>query len=138
MKATHAVLPLLLTAAGLVGGHAASRPEVAELAQEKSALELRVEALERVVAEQGRRLDLVAAESAGQRGDLEQTVDYLRRQAGQAEDLLRTLDESEDAGFTAGINPRSRELLLAGFRAAASEAQVGLPGDAPEPAPVAR
>ncbi|QDU68030.1 hypothetical protein [Engelhardtia mirabilis] len=135
MKASRTLAPLLLTAAALAGGHAASRPEVASLQQDKATLEERVLTLESKVAELSRRMEQVAADASTSRQKTDQTVDYLRRQAKQAERLKQSLDVSEEAGFTAGINPRSREVLLEAFRGVASEAQVGLPGGNAAPAP---
>lgn len=135
MKATRALAPLLLTAAALAGGHASRSPEVASLQQDKSTLEQRVVDLEGKVAELNRRVEQIASDAGGSREKVEQTVDYLRRQAKQAERLNQSLTVSEEAGFTAGINSRSREVLLEAFREVAAEAQVGLPGGAPDPQP---
>lgn len=134
MKVTHALAPVLLATAGLFGGHAASQAERAQLQDDKGTLAERVEQLESQVSELTARLDRVAADAAEQRTTTETAVDYLRRQAAQSKKLLGVFDESEEGGFTAGINPRSREVLLEGWRAAANEAQVGLPGEEP-PAP---
>lgn len=41
----------------------------------------------------------------------------LDAQSKAASDLMLALDSSEKAGFTAGINPRSREILLSAWRA---------------------
>ena len=41
---------------------------------------------------------------------------FLAAQARSADALRASLATSEDEGFTAGINPKSREVLLAGFR----------------------
>ncbi len=58
---------------------------------------------------------------------LEEVVRYLEKQARAGEQLLASLDESERLGFTPGINFRSREVLLAAWRAYWGEEQIGVP-----------
>ncbi len=48
--------------------------------------------------------------------ELRGTVETQRNAAAA---LLKSLDASEEAGFTAGINPKSREILLGAWRAQA-------------------
>jgi len=62
---------------------------------------------------------------------VEQTVVYLERQAKSGKELAKALAASEEAGFTYGINPRSREILLAAFRSEVEARQQGLPGAPP-------
>ena len=72
-------------------------------------LERRVEALEQQVVSLNR--------DAGERTALlEDVLRYLSTQGKAAESMLFTFDESEEQGFTAGINFTSRETLLAGLR----------------------
>lgn len=52
---------------------------------------------------------------------------YVEGLAKSSEGLTATLQASEEAGFTAGINPRSRELLLAGWREHLAVLRAGLP-----------
>ncbi len=52
---------------------------------------------------------------------------YLAQQAESAKSLSTSLDTSEKEGFTFGINPRSREVLLEGFRGLAKSLQTGAP-----------
>jgi hypothetical protein len=66
---------------------------------------------------------------------LEQTLVYLDQRSKGAQALLAVLDESEREGFTAGINFRSREILLAGLRAYWGDTPKGLPKTAPAAAP---
>lgn len=58
---------------------------------------------------------------------LEQMVTYLEAQSQEAAKMLATIDETEQLGFTAGINFRSREVLLAGMRGYWTEVQKGVP-----------
>src|SRR5687768_8603453 len=55
---------------------------------------------------------------------------YVQNQARAAEVLSRSLYESDAQGFTYGINPSSRKVLLAGLRGVAGAAQQGVPGGA--------
>jgi len=81
--------------------------QTATLQEEKVDLQDRVEALEATVA---------------------QTTAYLQSQAKAQGDLVKALAESESAGFTYGINPESREILLKGLRDQAQAAQTSVPG----------
>ena len=58
---------------------------------------------------------------------LDDTVKYLQDQAKSQAEMTSVLAASEDAGFTFGINPKSRELLLAGWRKQLAAAQKGIP-----------
>jgi hypothetical protein len=93
-------------------------------------LEERVAALETA-------LETERAAHADTRALLELTLDYLDAQAKGAGALMLTLDAAEQAGFTAGINFRSREILLEGWRAYWGGQQQGLPERKPKPKPVA-
>ena len=59
---------------------------------------------------------------------------WIQAQAKQAESLAAALDTSEKEGFIYGINPKSREVLLAAFRAHAATLRAAVPGQAPAPA----
>jgi hypothetical protein len=81
------------------------------------------------------RLKALEAEVAALRNDvrankqlLEEATRYLAGAKARSQGLLQTFDEAQQAGFTAGINYTSREILLAGFRAYASDEAAGLPG----------
>lgn len=100
---------------------------------EKAGLEAEVQALSAEVAELTSRL-----EEAERRVD--QAVEYLERSQKAAAEMTKTLAASEEAGFTFGINPKSRELLLEGWRKQLSELQKGVPasGATDEVAPPSR
>jgi len=83
-------------------------------------LDERVAALERALADE-------EAQHAETRALLDTTLIYLDAQSQAANKLLAVLDQAEAEGFTAGINFRSRELLLAGFRAYWGTKGKGLP-----------
>jgi len=69
-------------------------------------------------------------QSAGGPGDvkLEDVVGYLQAQAKSAAHLQLMLAESEDKGFTFGINPDSRVALLSGFNQFVNTLQTDVPG----------
>ena len=50
---------------------------------------------------------------------------FTEAQAAAGAELLDALARCEAEGFTAGINPKSREVLLAGLRAQASAMKAG-------------
>jgi hypothetical protein len=86
----------------------------------------RLEALEKDVVELRVRLDAQAA-NAGEilalkkelfetRAIVDQLTQWTATQAEDALVLSRVLDEVQEKGFTAGINPDSRILLLGGLR----------------------
>ena len=94
-----------LTAAAL----AFSSPQAPEAGsvdgtRKAAAMEARVEALERQVA----ALKV-----------------FTEAQAAAGAELIEALARCEAEGFTAGINPKSREVLLAGLRAQASAMKAG-------------
>jgi hypothetical protein len=62
-------------------------------------------------------------------------VAYVNAQAQAAAALQLSLAESEEKGFTYGINPESREVMLAGFRQFLSTLQTDVPGTPPQAPP---
>jgi hypothetical protein len=80
----------------------------------------RIETLEKKVTELAKEL----AETKTLACDV---MHYLSEQAGGAESMARTLDESEQAGFTYGVNPESRSILLRGWRDQLASWQKNLP-----------
>ncbi len=59
---------------------------------------------------------------------------FIAAQEKAGKELESALSKSEDQGFTAGINPGSREVLLKGLRAQAEAMQTGASDDDEEPA----
>lgn len=117
------LLPIVLAGGLLAGARGAEAPPEAtpldpaqdpaggqqESAQAQPKLEARVAALEAALAQE-------KARHQETRRLLEETLAYLGRQAQASEAMLATLTASEEAGFTAGINFQSREILLRGWR----------------------
>lgn len=56
-----------------------------------------------------------------------ETIAYLEGISKTSAELSRTLDSAEQKGFTAGINPSSREVLLSGWRAQLAKLQKNVP-----------
>lgn len=56
-----------------------------------------------------------------------ETIAYLQTISKSSAQLSKTLDSVEDKGFTAGINPASRETLLSGWRTSLSKLQKNVP-----------
>lgn len=98
---------------------------LAQSPPEADPLEPRVQALEAQVAALSKDLAVQAAR-------VEQTSGYLAAEKHRAAALLKTLDLSEQEGFTAGINYRSREVLLAGLRSWARGQGLDLTGAKPD------
>lgn len=74
-------------------------------------------------------VEKLRADLAETRALLDETVEYLHQRAKDGEALSRVVDSSEQAGFTFGINPRSREVLIQGWRNDLTALQKGLPGE---------
>ena len=87
----------------------------------KADLEAEVQALKGEVTE-------LRAAIEDSQSRLDEMVKYLQQNQKAAQELNSALAASEAAGFTFGINPKSRELLLAGWRKQLSAVQKGVPG----------
>src|SRR5688572_20585954 len=74
------------------------------------------EILEQDLISTRQKLEDTAAQLAETKAVLAKTLRYLDAQAKSAALMAETLDESEKAGFTFGINPDSRHILLTGWR----------------------
>lgn len=121
-RTSHAVLGLAAIAA------LAGPPQLAIAAQDAEEAGEAQEAVDDRVLLLEARLEVLELELAATRSLLDETVSYLQAQAQAARSLGSSLDAAEAAGFTAGINYRSRELLLNGWRQALQASQTRLPG----------
>lgn len=86
--------------------------------------------LESSQSELDRKLAGLAADVRANSEEIAAIQAYLQKQASAAKQMQATLDASEKAGFTYGINPESRHLLLAGWRDKLASELSGVPGDA--------
>ena len=114
MKKSFPIAALLLATGWVFTGQAQGSIQ-------ESGLESRVSALEAALADEEKA-------HAETRAILDQTVAYIQNQAKTAQKMMTVLDSAEAAGFTAGINFKSREMLLAGFRQTYGNAQKDVPG----------
>jgi hypothetical protein len=117
-------VPLTAAVTRQTGAEVRGAPSAPDAKQQ--GLEERVAALENELATEKRRHDET-------RELLAKTLAYLEEQTAAADKLLATLTESEAEGFAVGENWRSREILLAGFRAYWGAKSTNLP-KAPKPA----
>jgi len=87
------------------------------------------------VEAQGAEIAELRIELTETRDLLNMTMVYIKDQADAAKALTDSLGDVESQGFTAGINPRSRETLLGSWRAYLGELQAGVPVAKAKPEP---
>jgi hypothetical protein len=90
--------------------------------------EEKIARLERDLVDSRTRVEKLATELADTKAQLGRVVKYLEQQSESSKALALTLDESEAAGFTFGINPESRHILLRGWREHLTALQTDVPG----------
>lgn len=108
------------TEKGKGGGNAEAQKQAEALQQELSGLK--------------QKHDALAADLEETKALMAKTLAFLDAQAKSAAALAAALDEAEQQGFTAGINPQSRQTLLAGWRAQLAAAQQNVPAVPPKKA----
>lgn len=110
-------------------GASASGPDVGSFQDPRE----RIALLEREVAElktevanlkQGGGDSELAKQITAQKADLQKLLEWARSQGQAATTLQTALEEARTKGFTAGINPDSREVLLTGFEQLAGALKV--------------
>jgi hypothetical protein len=89
---------------------------------------LRIEVAELKRKSTGGDLDSLRAELKDANQKLAETVGYLSSQADAAAALLDAIKDAEKKGFTFGINPDSRVVLLQGFQSFCEGLQKNVPG----------
>lgn len=95
----------------------------------------RFERLEKELLATRKIADSLAGRLERQEEALDATIKYMLAQAEGSKEVAKALDASETAGFVYGINPRSREILLAAWREQLAKMQAGLPEVRPETPP---
>ena len=122
---------VILVALAIGGGLAFSQGQEPKQEQAKDAPKddaaKRMEILESDLVSTRKRCEGLAGELSETKATLAKVVRYLDAQAAGAAALHEALAASEAAGFTAGINPNSREILLAGWREQLSTMQKDVP-----------
>ena len=87
----------------------------------------RVDKFETELAATRLRVEALSAEVADLKKQVASAVAYIATQAKSAAAMAAILDESEKAGFTYGLNPDSRHVLLRGWREQLAAAQKDVP-----------
>lgn len=118
---------LVVGAAFVACGLAFSQGPAAQAPAKADPVERRFEVLEADLISTRERAEALALELAELKTTLSSTIKFVGEQAKAAQAMAETLDASEQAGFTAGINFESRHLLLRGWREQLAAAQKNLP-----------
>jgi hypothetical protein len=108
--------------AALVCGLAFSQSPAAQ-----EPLPTRVEKLEKDLAASRLRVEALSTEVADLKKQFAATLAYFEAQSKSAAAMAAVLDESEKAGFTYGLNPDSRHILLKGWREQLATVQKDVP-----------
>jgi HAMP domain-containing protein len=124
LQLTFAVLASVLLASAL--GFSAS-------ARQQDPVQQRLDAMQKDILDSRTRVEQMVEELKGARKTLDEAQKYIDAQAKAAKALVEVLDAAEKAGFTFGINPESRELLLKGWREELDTLQQGVPTPLPAP-----
>lgn len=129
-------LCLVAVAGALACGLSFARPiqDESDPLERIEALEKELTALKREVAAL-RKTPAAAAGPDEIRADLDEVVRWIQAQGDAADALQRALDDSKAKGFTAGINPDSRNVLLNGLGDMAKAAKSPLKLSASQPKP---
>jgi hypothetical protein len=118
---------VMLVALAIGGGLAFSQGADPKKDDPKDDSARKIAALENDLVTTRAKAEAVAVELADTKAAVTRIVAYLDAQAHSAQQMAETLDNSEQAGFTAGINPNSRTMLLAGWREQLNVAQANVP-----------
>jgi hypothetical protein len=93
----------------------------------------RLDVMQKDILDSRARVEQLVEQLKGAHKTLDEAQKYIDAQAKSAKSMAAVLDESEKAGFTFGINPESREMLLKGWRAELDTLQQGVPAPLPVP-----
>jgi len=103
-------------------------------ARTQDPVQQRLDAMQKDILDSRARVEKMVEELKGARKTLDEAQKYIDAQAKAAAAMVEVLAAAEAAGFTFGINPESRELLLKGWREELDTLQQGVP----TPLPVAK
>lgn len=87
----------------------------------------KIEVLENDLISTRQKTEAMVLELVETKTMLAKTIQYLDAQAKNAAAMSAALDDSERAGFTFGINPESRQILLRGWREQLAAMQAEVP-----------
>lgn len=124
-------MKLQLTFAVVASALLASSLAFNSAAAPQDPVQQRLDAMQKDILDSRARVEHMVEELKGARKTIEETQKYIDAQAKSAKTMAEVLDESEKAGFTFGINPESRVLLLQGWRNELGERQQGVPTPLP-------
>ena len=102
-------------------------------ARQQDPVQQRLDAMQKDILDSRTRVEQMVEELKGARKMLDEAQKYIEAQAKAAKALVEVLDAAEKAGFTFGINPESREILLKGWREELDTLQQGVPTPLPTP-----
>jgi len=102
-------------------------------ARQQDPVQQRLDAMQKDILDSRTRVEQMVEELKGARKTLDEAQKYIEAQAKAAKALVEVLDAAEKAGFTFGINPESREILLKGWREELDTLQQGVPTPLPTP-----
>ena len=102
-------------------------------AHQQDPVQQRLDAMQKDILDSRTRVEQMVEELKGARKTLDEAQKYIDAQAKAAKALVEVLDAAEKAGFTFGINPESREILLKGWREELDTLQQGVPTPLPAP-----
>jgi septal ring factor EnvC (AmiA/AmiB activator) len=125
---------LALFASACLALAATQDPKPEDTAGRLAAVEAELASHKSDLANQKKVNETLSRDLADLRGVVEKTVRYVEEQSKAASAMAQTLEASEKAGFTYGINPDSRTILLRGWREALATAQKDVPALKPGPA----
>lgn len=95
---------------------AAQTPTQGTLEQEVAKMRVEIAELKKKLGGNGGGdLDTLKTDVAQMKVELKETIDYLKAQAQGAQAMMDVIADSEKKGFTWGINPDSRTVLVAGW-----------------------
>lgn len=120
---------VLLVAMAIGGGLAFSQgqDQKDDPAKAKDDAAKKIEVLENDLITTRQKCEAVSTDLAETKAAVARITQYLDAQARSASAMAAILDESEQAGFTAGINPNSRTILLTGWREQLNAQQQNVP-----------
>ncbi len=125
-KLTVSMFGVALAAAAF--SFAGNPPTQSDLAKEVASLRAEVNELKKKGGGGGGDAESLRAELKKTQAELAETIAYLGAQADSAQALSDVLNDSEKKGFTYGINPDSRIVMLQGLHAFCDGLNKNVPG----------
>ena len=118
---------MLVCGAAALSGLAFSQNPPQPNPPQQNPIDHKIALLEQDLLSNRQKMEEISGELADTKAMLDATLKYLAGQAQSARDMAATLDDSETKGFTFGINPDSRHVLLKGWRDQLASAQKDVP-----------